>query len=67
MRVRPGGMMYSGNLPGRSYRRLGRRTDGPDGKGMAALTDNILNTTNDVQTVTYTFTPHIRPGDGGAE
>ena len=35
--------------------------------GMAALTDNILNSTNDVQTVTYTFTPHIMPGDGGTE
>ena len=35
--------------------------------GIAALTDNLINNTNDVQTVTYTFTPHIRPGDGGAE
>ena len=31
------------------------------------LTDNLTNTTDIVQTVTYTFTPHIRPGDGGAE
>ncbi len=35
--------------------------------GIAALTDNLVNNTNDVQTVIYTFTPHIRPGDGGAE
>ena len=35
--------------------------------GIAALTDNLLNSTSDVQTVIYTFTPHIRPGDGGAE
>ena len=35
--------------------------------GIAALTDNLVNNTSDVQTVTYTFTPHIRPGDGGAE
>ena len=35
--------------------------------GIAALTDDLTNTTNDVQTVTYTFTPHIDPGDGGAE
>ena len=35
--------------------------------GIAALTDNLINNTNDVQTVIYTFTPHIRPGDGGAE
>ena len=33
----------------------------------ASLTDNLNNTTNVVQTVTYTFTPHIRPGDGGSE
>ena len=31
------------------------------------LTDNLTNSTNSVQTVTYTFTPHIRPGDGGSE
>ncbi len=35
--------------------------------GIAALTDNLVNNTNDVQTVNYTFTPHIRPGDGGSE
>ena len=29
-----------------------------------SLTDNLTNTTDIVQTVTYTFTPHIRPGDG---
>ena len=33
----------------------------------ASLTDNLTNTTDLVQTVTYTFTPHIRPGDGGPE
>ena len=32
--------------------------------GIAALTDNILNNTNDVQTVTYIFTPHILPAGG---
>ena len=31
------------------------------------LTDNLTNNTDVVQTVTYTFTPHIRPGDGGSE
>ena len=31
------------------------------------LTDNLTNNSNAVQTVTYTFTPHIRPGDGGSE
>ena len=31
------------------------------------LTDDLTNTTNTVQTVYYTFTPHIRPGDGGTE
>ncbi len=35
--------------------------------GLSALTDNLTNTTDDVQTVTYTFTPHIDPGDGGGE
>ncbi len=35
--------------------------------GVSALTDNLTNTTDDVQTVTYTFTPHIDPGDGGGE
>ncbi len=35
--------------------------------GLSALTDNLTNTTDDVQTVTYTFTPHIEPGDGGGE
>jgi len=35
--------------------------------GIAALTDDLTNTTNDVQTVTYTFSPHIDPGDGGGE
>ena len=35
--------------------------------GVAALTDNVVNNTNNVQTVVYTFTPHIRPGDTGAE
>ena len=33
----------------------------------ATLTDNLTNTTDILQTVTYTFTPHIRPGDGGSE
>ena len=33
----------------------------------ASLTDNLTNTTDVVQTVIYTFTPHIRPGDGGPE
>ena len=31
------------------------------------LTDNLTNSTDNVQTVVYTFTPHIRPGDGGSE
>jgi gliding motility-associated-like protein len=31
------------------------------------ITDNLTNTTNTVQTITYSFTPHIRPGDGGSE
>ena len=31
------------------------------------LTDNLTNNGDVVQTVVYTFTPHIRPGDGGAE
>ena len=31
------------------------------------LTDDLTNTTDVVQTVVYTFTPHIRPGDGGSE
>ena len=31
------------------------------------LTDNLTNNSDAVQTVTYTFTPHIRPGDGGSE
>ena len=35
--------------------------------GVAALTDNVVNNTTDVQTVVYTFTPNIRPGDTGAE
>ena len=35
--------------------------------GLSAITDYLTNTTNDVQTVTYTFTPHIRPGDGGSD
>ncbi len=35
--------------------------------GIAALTDNLVNTTNDFKTVTYKFIPHIRPGDGGDE
>ncbi|HPO66629.1 MAG TPA: gliding motility-associated C-terminal domain-containing protein, partial [Bacteroidales bacterium] len=30
-------------------------------------TDNLINTTNDVQAVTYRFIPHINPGDGGLE
>ncbi len=29
--------------------------------------DDLTNTTSDVQTVTYTFTPHIDPGDGDPE
>ena len=33
----------------------------------ATLTDNLTNNTDIVQTVTYTFTPHIKPGDGGTE
>ncbi len=32
-----------------------------------SLTDNLTNTTENVQTVVYTFTPHIKPGDGGTE
>ncbi len=35
--------------------------------GVAALTDDLINNGNIVRTVTYTFTPHIRPGDGGTE
>jgi gliding motility-associated-like protein len=35
--------------------------------GVAALTDDLTNSGTDVQTVTYTFTPHIDPGDGGGE
>ena len=35
--------------------------------GIGALTDDLTNTTGDVQTVTYTFTPHIDPGDGDGE
>ncbi len=35
--------------------------------GIGALTDNLVNTTNDYKTVTYKFIPHIRPGDGGDE
>ncbi len=31
------------------------------------LTDNLMNTTLTVQTVTYHFTPHIDPGDGDGE
>ncbi len=31
------------------------------------LTDNLVNTTLTVQTVTYHFTPHIDPGDGDSE
>ena len=34
---------------------------------LPSLTDDLTNTTDIVQTVTYTFTPHIRPGDGGTE
>ena len=37
------------------------------GTGLSALTDNLTNTTNDVQMVTYTFIPHIHPGDGGGD
>jgi gliding motility-associated-like protein len=33
----------------------------------ATLTDNLTNTTDLVQTVTYIFIPHIRPGDGDPE
>ena len=32
-----------------------------------SLTDDLTNNSDVVQTVVYTFTPHIRPGDGGAE
>ena len=32
--------------------------------GIGIQTDNLTNNTNTVRTVTYTFTPHIRPGDG---
>ncbi len=32
-----------------------------------SLSDNLINTTNIVQTVTYTFTPHIKPGDASSE
>ena len=31
------------------------------------LIDNLTNTTDIVQTVVYTFIPHIKPGDAGAE
>ena len=31
------------------------------------MTDNLVNTTNNLQTVTYHFTPHINPGDGDGE
>ena len=33
----------------------------------ATLIDDLTNTTDLVQTVIYTFTAHIRPGDGGTE
>ena len=33
----------------------------------STLTDDLTNTTDVVQTVTYYFTPHIKPGDGGSE
>ena len=33
----------------------------------ASLTDNLTNISDAAQTVVYTFTPHIRPGDGGTE
>ncbi len=35
--------------------------------GLGAQTDNLTNTTDDVQTVVYTFTPHINPNDGDPE
>ena len=35
--------------------------------GAGALTDNLLNSGTDVQTVVYTFTPHINPGDSDPE
>ncbi len=40
-----------------------------DGTSQTALnlTDNLVNTTLTVQTVTYHFTPHIDPGDGDGE
>ena len=40
-----------------------------DGSGQTTLnlTDNLVNSTLLVQTVTYHFTPHIDPGDGDGE
>ena len=40
-----------------------------DGTNQTALnlTDNLVNTSLSVQTVTYHFTPHIDPGDGDGE
>ena len=45
----------------------GSWTAGLTNQTLNALTDNLTNNTNNVQTVSYTFTPHIKPGDGGAE
>ena len=33
----------------------------------STLIDDLTNNTDIVQTVIYTFTPHIVPGDGGTE
>ena len=54
-------------LPGRSNRRWAGGLTDVTATGVSAITDNLTNTTDDVQTVTYTFTPHIDPGDGGGE
>ena len=45
----------------------GSWTSGLTDQTLTSLTDDLTNTTEVVQTVTYTFTPHIRPGDGGSE
>ena len=42
-------------------------TAGLTDQTLSALTDNLTNNSDVVQTVTYTFTPHIHPGDGGTE
>ena len=35
--------------------------------GIAAFMDDLINDGDVVRMVTYTFTPHIRPGDNGPE